>query len=138
MERYTELNKQFIGGEWRDGNSEDSIDNLNPYDDTVLNTYKGASKADVDDAFATAKEASKAWSKSHPLERRDLMLKAAQILMERKDEFVDWIIKEVGGTYLKAEVGVTQTYNMLIESAAYPTRVNGLTIPSYTQGKETY
>jgi acyl-CoA reductase-like NAD-dependent aldehyde dehydrogenase len=138
MERYTGLNKQYINGEWRDGNSEDSIDNLNPYDNTVLNTYKGASKADVDEAFAMAKEASKAWSKSHPLERRDLMLKAAQILMERKDEFMEWIIKEVGGTYLKAEVEVTQTYNMLIESAAYPTRVNGLTIPSYTQGKETY
>jgi acyl-CoA reductase-like NAD-dependent aldehyde dehydrogenase len=138
MERYTDLDKQFINGEWRDGTSEDSIENINPFDDTLLNTYKGASKADVDEAFATAKEASKAWSKGHPLERRDLMLRAAQILMQRKEEITDWIIKEVGGTRLKAEVEITQCYNMLIESAAYPTRVNGLTIPSYTQGKETY
>jgi aldehyde dehydrogenase (NAD+) len=138
MEQYKDLNKQYINGEWRDGNSTEAVENLNPYDNTLLNTYKGANKEDVDAAFASAKEASKAWSKGHPLQRRDLMLRAAQILMARKDEFVDWIIKEVGGTYLKAEVEVTQTYNMLLESAAYPTRVNGLTIPSYTEGKETY
>jgi len=138
MERYNDLNKQFINGEWSDGNSTETVENLNPYDNTLLNTYKAASKDDVDAAFAAAKEASKGWSKGHPLQRRDLMLRAAQILMERKDEFIDWIIKEAGGTYLKADVEVTQTYNMLLESAGYPTRVNGLTIPSYTQGKETY
>jgi acyl-CoA reductase-like NAD-dependent aldehyde dehydrogenase len=138
MERYEGLNKQYINGEWRDGKEEETIENVNPYDNTLLNTYKGASKADVDEAYAAAKEASKGWSKGHPLQRRDLMLRAAEILMQRKDEFVDWIIREVGGTCVKAEVEVTQTYNMLIESAGYPTRVNGLTIPSYTEGKETY
>ncbi len=138
MEKYTELNKQYINGEWREGSTDDVIENLNPYDGTLLNTYKGAGKDDVDEAFATAKEASKGWSKGHPLERRDLMLRAAEILMQRKEEFINWIITEVGGTHIKAEVEVTQTYNMLIESAGYPTRVNGLTIPSYTPGKETY
>jgi acyl-CoA reductase-like NAD-dependent aldehyde dehydrogenase len=138
MEKYEELNKQYINGEWREGREDETIENLNPYDNTLLNTYKGASKADVDEAYAAAKEASKGFSKGHPLQRRDLMLRAAEILMQRKDEFVDWIIREVGGTYVKAEVEVTQTYNMLIEAAGYPTRVNGLTIPSYTEGKETY
>jgi acyl-CoA reductase-like NAD-dependent aldehyde dehydrogenase len=138
MEKYTELNRQYINGEWREGSTEDVIENVNPYHNTLLNTYKGAGKDDVDEAFATAKEASKGWSKGHPLERRDLMLRAAEILMQRKEEFMQWIITEVGGTQIKAEVEVTQTYNMLIESAGYPTRVNGLTIPSYTPGKETY
>jgi aldehyde dehydrogenase (NAD+) len=138
MEKYTELNRQYINGEWREGSTDDVIENLNPYNGSLLNTYKGAGKDDVDEAFATAKEASKGWSKGHPLERRDLMLRAAEILMQRKEEFVNWIITEVGGTHIKAEVEVTQTYNMLIESAGYPTRVNGLTIPSYTPGKETY
>ncbi len=138
MEKYTDLNKQYINGEWREGSTDDVIENLNPYNGILLNTYKGAGKDDVDEAFATAKEASKGWSKGHPLERRDLMLRAAEIMMQRKEEFINWIITEVGGTQIKAEVEVTQTYNMLIESAGYPTRVNGLTIPSYTPGKETY
>ena len=138
MENYQNLNKQLINGEWKDGRSDATIDNFNPYNNELINTYKGASKQDVDDAFSAAKEVSKTWSKTYPLERRDLMLRAANILMQRKDEFADWIIKEVGGTKLKAEVEITQSYNMLIESAGYPTRVNGLTIPSYTPGKETY
>lgn len=138
MENYTDLDKQLIGGEWRDGHSEDTVENLNPYTNEKINSYKGASREDVDEAFRVAKETSKTWSKTHPLERRDLMLRAANLLLQRKEEFTQWIIKEVGGTYGKAEIEITQTYNMLIESSGYPTRVNGLTIPSYTPGKETY
>src|SRR5207245_2910050 len=101
MNKYTDLNKQYINGIWRDGSTDDTIDNLNPYDNTLINTYKGASKQDVDEAFAIAKDVSKSWSKTYPLVRRDLMLKAAEILLQRKDEFAEWITKEVGGTFLK-------------------------------------
>jgi acyl-CoA reductase-like NAD-dependent aldehyde dehydrogenase len=138
MENYTGLNQQFIDGQWIDGHSNDTVENLNPYTNEVINTYKGASVEDVDAAFAAARKASEAWSKGHPLERRDLLMRAANILLQRRDELTEWIIKEVGGTYGKAEVEINQTYNMLIEASGYPTRVNGLTIPSYTQGKETY
>ncbi|GAB2688742.1 aldehyde dehydrogenase family protein [Mucilaginibacter koreensis] len=138
MEKYADLNLQYINGVWREGKTEDVIENLNPYDNSLVNSFKAAGKDDVDEAFAVAKEVSKTWAKTYPLVRRDLMLKAAELLLQRKDELVEWIIKEAGGTHLKAQVEITQSYNMLIEAAGYPTRVNGLTIPSYTEGKETY
>jgi acyl-CoA reductase-like NAD-dependent aldehyde dehydrogenase len=138
MEKYQDLNKQFINGEWKDGGEQDTIDNLNPFDNSVVNTFKSAGKQDVDDAYAIAKEASKTWSKNNPLVRRDLLLKAGEILLQRKDEIMEWLIKEAGSTALKAQVEVKQTYDMLIEASGYPTRMHGLTIPSITDGKETY
>lgn len=138
MDGYKDLNKQFIEACWFDGSEEDFIENLNPYDDSVLNTFKAAGKADVDRAFNNAKKVSKTWSRTNPLVRRDLMLKAAMILMERKEEFVDWLVKEVGSTIVKAEVEVKQSYDMLLEASGYPTRMHGMVIPSITDGKETY
>lgn len=138
MEKYQELNKQFINGEWKDGGEQETIENLNPYDNSIINTFKGAGTHDVDDAYAIAKEVSKTWSVTNPLVRRDLMLKTAEILMQRKDEVADWLIKEVGSTALKAQIEIKQSYDMLIEASGYPTRMHGLTIPSFTEGKETY
>ncbi|WP_407427503.1 aldehyde dehydrogenase family protein [Arcticibacter sp.] len=138
MDAYKDLNKQFIEGRWLEGSEVDHIENLNPFNDAVLNSFKGAGKAEVDRAFKNAKEVSKTWSRTNPLVRRDLMLKAATILMERKDEFVHWLIKEVGSTRVKAEVEVKQSYDMLLEASGYPTRMHGMVVPSITDGKETY
>lgn len=135
---YNDLNKQFIEGRWVDGGEDHVVENLNPFDDSVINTFKGAGKEDVDRAFKNAKDVSKSWSRTNPLVRRDLMLKAATILMERKEEFADWLIKEVGSTRIKAEVEVKQSYDMLLEASGYPTRMHGMVVPSITDGKQTY
>lgn len=137
MQQYTDLNKQFIAGEWFDGSEGHEVENLNPYDESVINVFKGASTDEVDRAFTVAKEASKSWSKSYPLERQQVMLKAADILKQRKEEIIEWITKEVGGTYLKGEIEYNQTYNMLIEAASFPMWMHGYTIPSLTPGKQT-
>lgn len=138
MTQYPDLNKQFIEGQWIDGSEQDTIDNLNPFDDSVLTTFKAASKDDVDRAFRVAKEASKTWSVSYPLDRQQVMLKAADILLQRKEELADWLIKEVGSTRLKAEIEINQSYNMIMEAATFPTSMHGYTIPSYTPGKQTF
>jgi len=137
MEAYKDLNKQFISGEWIDGTEGHAVDVLNPYDESVLTSFKGASTDEVDRAFQVAKENSKSWSKTNPLERQQVMLKAANILQERKEEIIDWLVKEVGSTYLKAQVEYTQTYNMLIEASSFPMWMHGYTIPSVTTGKQS-
>ncbi|MFD2999375.1 aldehyde dehydrogenase family protein [Pontibacter toksunensis] len=137
MEVYKELNKQFINGEWTDGTEGHTVENLNPYDESVINTFKGASTDDVDRAFDSAKEASKTWSVTPPTERQKVLLKAANLLQERKQEIMDWLTKEVGGTYQKAEVEFMQTYQMLIESSSFPMWMHGYTIPSMTPGKQS-
>ncbi|WP_134091827.1 aldehyde dehydrogenase family protein [Olivibacter sp. XZL3] len=138
MEKYTELNKQFINGQWREGKGDSIIDNLNPFDNSVINTFKVANKQDVDEAYDTAKDVSKVWGTNNPLVRRDLMMRTADVLMKREHEVTEWLIKEVASTALKAQVEIKQSYDMLIEASGYPTRMHGFTIPSFTEGKESY
>ncbi|PRY09957.1 aldehyde dehydrogenase (NAD+) [Pontibacter ummariensis] len=138
MKEYNELNKQYIKGEWIDGSADYSVENLNPYDESVLNTFKGATTADVDRAFEVAKETSKSWADENPDVKRGILLKAAQILQDRKGEFVDWLVKEVGSTQLKAAIEIDQTYDMLLEASSFPTRMRGMITQSTVPGKENY
>lgn len=66
------------------------------------------------------------------------MLKAAAILMERKEEFIDWLAIETGSTYLKGLIEVQQVYDILVESSSFPTRMHGITQTSTTENKESY
>ncbi len=135
---YEDLNKQFINGEWIEGSENHTVDNLNPYNEEVINTFKGASTGDVDRAFQVAKEAGKAWAATNPTEKREIMLRAAAILKQRKEEVVEWLVKEVGSTHLKANVEYQQTYDMILEASSFPTRMQGIITPSSVPGKENY
>lgn len=60
------LGKQFIDGEWRDGHSSSLLNNINPYNDQVINTYKLASIQDIDLAYQAAEKAKQEWDKVNP------------------------------------------------------------------------
>lgn len=135
---YADLNKQLIDGKWIDGSEKDYIHNEDPFNGEELNEFKCAGTKDVDAAFAAAKKAFLSWSKTNAIERRDIMLKAAEILRRRKDEVIDWLVNEAGSTYLKAEMEISLTYDMIIEASSFPTRMNGMITPSSIPGKENY
>jgi len=138
MEKYTNLNRQFIDGKWADGSETATIDNLNPYSDEIIHSLNSASHADVDTAFEAAKKASSAWANSNPLFKRDILLNAAGLIWERKEEFIGWLTAETGSTYIKSYIEVAQARDMLIEAASFPTRMHGVTQPSTIDGKESY
>jgi acyl-CoA reductase-like NAD-dependent aldehyde dehydrogenase len=138
MEKYSNLNKQFINGVWKDGSENVVIDNLNPFSDEVIHSLNSAGHPDVDEAFAAAKAASSAWANSNPLYKRDILLKAAEILWSRKDEFIEWLAIETGSTYIKAFVETQQARDILIECAGFPTRMHGTIQPSTIDGKESF
>ena len=46
--------KQYIGGQWREGSGSAMLENRNPYTGEVLYTYRSASRQDLDDAYAAA------------------------------------------------------------------------------------
>lgn len=137
MEKYKDLNKQFINGKWLEGNDDSEIENLNPFDKSVINTFKGADKSDVDNAYKAAKEAAKSWGESLPQKRAEVIQKAAGIIEKRKEEIVEWLIKEGGSSRVKAEVEIKITLGIMKESASFPTRAHGYIFDSITPGKES-
>ncbi|ULC58740.1 aldehyde dehydrogenase family protein [Flaviramulus sp. BrNp1-15] len=136
MKFYKNLNKQFINGEWINGQGEDLID-VNPYNDEEITIFKSATKKDVDNAHKAAKKAFKSWSKTLPQERRGIILNAINIIDKRKDEIADWIVKESGSARVKAETEIMAATLMMHEAASMPNRMEGRIYPSPIPGKES-
>jgi aldehyde dehydrogenase (NAD+) len=119
MQSILVLNKNYINGEWTKGKSNRTYDILNPYDRSVVASVRLATKEQLDEAFEIAKEAQKAWAKSTVEERREVLHKAAQYLIENREEIVNTIVRETGGTLLKANVEHHLTLEFLEESIKY-------------------
>lgn len=130
------VSQQFIAGEWRDGRSEKTLTVTNPYDDSVLTRIRQANKQDLDEAYRAAEAAQKEWAAQPPSARRQVILRAAQIMEQRRDEIVDWIVKESGSTVGKAQVEVSLAAGITLEASSFPTRVHGRIVESNNPGKE--
>lgn len=104
MTRFEELNKSFINGQWISGDSGASFNITNPYDDSLITRVELASLQQVKEAFELAHEAQKSWGQTSADERKAILKRAAQYLADHRDEIVDVIVRETGGTILKANV----------------------------------
>ena len=62
-----------------------------------------ANAEDLDEAYRTAKQAQRDWAARLPSERADVMRRAARIMEARRDEIVDWHIRESGAAAPAAE-----------------------------------
>ncbi|OLS33835.1 aldehyde dehydrogenase family protein [Bacillus sp. MRMR6] len=113
------LNKNFINGEWKEGKSSRSYDILNPYDRSVVASVRLATKEQLDETFNIARAAQKEWAKSTVEERRAVLHKAAEYLTVHKEEIVNTIVSETGGTLLKANVEHHLALEFLEESIKY-------------------
>ncbi|MBO1267780.1 aldehyde dehydrogenase family protein [Arthrobacter cavernae] len=127
---------QYIGGQWREGRSAKTIAVTNPYDDTVLTTIRQASTEDLDEAYRAAEVAQRAWAAQPPSVRRQVIMRAAELLEERRKEIVAWLVRESGSTVIKANAEVSLAAGITLEASTFPTRVHGRIVESNIPGKE--
>jgi len=135
--RYEELGMQFIAGRWREGSGKPTLENRDPWTGELLFESRSANAADVDEAYRAAKAAQPAWAARPYPERSAVLLRAAQILVERKAEIVEWIVRESGGTQIKAGLEWQLVHGGILEAASYPGRIFGQILPSATPGMES-
>jgi acyl-CoA reductase-like NAD-dependent aldehyde dehydrogenase len=77
--------------------------------------------------MAAAYAARKPWAATPPLERSQVLFKAAQILEEARPEFADVLIAEGGSTFGKAMFEISQTVDLLQTAGADCKRILGET-----------
>ncbi|AZB44736.1 aldehyde dehydrogenase family protein [Bacillus sp. FJAT-42376] len=128
--------KHYINGEWTDGSSDKTIENVNPFTGELLFEIRSADKNDLDLAYQSAKQAQKSWSRTLPAERRTILDNVARQLNERREEIISWLVQESGSTRIKAEAEWSATLNIVQESASFPNRMEGKILPSNIPGKE--
>ncbi|PTX61817.1 aldehyde dehydrogenase (NAD+) [Melghirimyces profundicolus] len=136
MAAYSDLNRLFIGKQWRDGSTGEKYNVTNPFNQETIAEITMADKGDVDEAYQTTKALQEEWAKTLPQEKRAILEKAAQIMEHRREELVRWLAMESGSSRLKANVEVDFSINILKEAATFPFRMNGSIVPSIVPGKE--
>jgi len=134
---YEGFSAAAIAGEWREGRGEKVGADLDPYSGETLLELKLANAADLDDAFQAAREAQRDWARRPPAARAAVMRAAADVMGARKQEVVDWLVHESGGTVAKAELEWGLVRSVLWEAASMPHHVEGRIMPSDIPGKES-
>ncbi|WP_458735274.1 aldehyde dehydrogenase family protein [Zobellella taiwanensis] len=134
---YSNLALQPLAGEWRQGRSERRLEVLDPFTQQSLLSLNLATREDLDEAFLAAREAQKDWAAMAPAARAAVLHRAVEIFDQRKDEIVDWIIKESGSTRIKAQIEWGAARAITLEAASFPSRVHGRILPNDIPGKES-
>ncbi|WP_338448223.1 aldehyde dehydrogenase family protein [Niallia oryzisoli] len=102
MQRFENLNKSFINGEWVEGKSQRNYEITDPYDNSIITTVRLANVDQVREAFEAAEKAQKEWAKTTPGQKREVLFNAKAFLESNRDEIVQLLIREAGGTVLKS------------------------------------
>ncbi|MEU1497063.1 aldehyde dehydrogenase family protein [Streptomyces sp. NPDC005732] len=133
---FTDLARQYIGGEWRPGTGSWDIIDFNPYDGEKLASITIATVDEVDEAYRAAERAQKEWAAVNPYARRAVFEKALRLVEEREAEITEVIVAELGGTHLKAGFELHLAKEFLRESIQLALRPEGRILPSPIDGKE--
>lgn len=107
---------------------------MNPISGEVASEARAASPAEAVAAADRAAAAFPAWAALGPNARRAMLLKAAEALAARGDDFKDAMMAEIGATEAWARFNVMLAASMLREAASLTTQVAGETIPSDKPG----
>lgn len=128
------LVRSIIGAETEARADAAVFDRINALTGDVATRVQGANKEDARRACDAAAAAFPAWSELGPTARRMLLLKAADIMASRADEFIACMMGEIGATRAWAGFNVHLGTGMLREAAALTTQVRGETMPSDRAG----
>lgn len=92
-----EVYRNYINGKWVESSSGETFENRNPADwDEVVGVFQKSTREDVDRAVEAAKEAYKHWKKVPAPKRGEIIRKATEILLERKEELAHLMTREMG------------------------------------------
>src|ERR1700733_11918407 len=132
----TRVFKNFIDGEWVESATGETFENSNPADTRdLVGIFQKSGRADVDAAVAAAKRAFAKWRLVPAPRRAEIVFRAAEMLLERKDEYSRDMTREMGKV-LKETRGDTQE---AIDTAYYfageGRRMFGPTTPSELPNK---
>ncbi len=119
--------KMVIGGRWVD--KPETIDVLNPYDQSLVDTVPRGTK---DDVLAAIEIAQKGYeiNKELPVHKRiSILKKTAELMQERFDDLAITIATEGSKTIREARKEVGRAINTITISAEEARRINGETLP---------
>ncbi len=111
-----------------------TFERRDPVTDEVATRAAAAAVGDAMKAVNSAAAAFAAWSATGPLERRRLLLKAADVMEARTADFAAVMAGEIGASQGWAGFNVHLAAGILREAASLTTQIQGETIPTDKPG----
>jgi len=127
MSTYPDLHL-YINGEWRKTANDLSV--LNPATEEEIARLPHAEISDLDDALEAAEKGFKIWSRVAPVERANVLFKAAALMRDRQEEIATAITAEHGKPLAQARLEVIRGCEFFEWDAGEATRTYGRVIPS--------
>src|SRR3954453_12749435 len=124
----------LIGGEWIPAQGGGTFERVDPFTGRAVTEAAAGGRDDARSAVQAAAGAFAGWSQTSPGERRTLLLKAADTLMERAPEIAGVMTEELGATFGWGMFNCDLASRMLREAAAQTYAVTGEVIPSDVPG----
>ena len=128
--------KNFINGEWVDSSSGIAFEDRNPANTReVIGLFPRSTAEDVDAAVRAAAEAFEPWRLTPAPRRAEILYRAAETLVSRKDELARDMTREMGKVLAEARGDVQEAIDMTYYMAGEGRRLFGQTTPSELPNK---
>lgn len=132
-----ELIKNLIDGKWEEASPGETFESINPANTAeVIGTVVKSGNADIDRAVKAAQEAYAKWGLVPSPRRGEILFKAAEILVKRKQELGELMTREMGKVLSEALGDVQEAIDMTYFMAGEGRRLQGETVPSELQDKD--
>jgi alpha-ketoglutaric semialdehyde dehydrogenase len=125
----------FVNGAWTKPSKGAVIESRSPTDGRLLATFGQGSAKDVDSAVKAALAALGEWRRMPAPRRGEILLRAAQILRERKDALGRTVATEMGKIISEARGDVQEAIDFYEYVAGEGRRLFGMTTPSELPNK---
>lgn len=136
MDTAKAIHRNLIDGHWRE--PAEVTRNINPSDTSeIVGLYARGSAADARHAVEAARAAFPAWAESSPQLRHDILARAANELLARKEELGRLLSSEEGKTLPEGIGEVARAASVLAFMAGEALRIRGDRLPGLQPGSDT-
>ncbi len=130
------VHKNFINGEWVESRGGKAYEDRNPANTAELvGMFVSSGEEDVSQAVDAAKEAYKKWRLVPAPKRAEILFRAAELLVQRKEQYSKDMTREMGKVLAEARGDVQEAIDMTYYMAGEGRRLFGQTTPSELPNK---
>ena len=127
--------QNYIDGRWTDAASGEAFEDLDPATGAVIATATRSAKADVDRAVDAARRSADAWRLYPAPKRGEILYRAGEIMLKRKDELAREMTIEMGKVLAEAKGDVQEGIDMTYYTAGEGRRQFGDVVPAELPNK---
>ena len=133
---FPKLFKNYINGEWVEARSGKAFENRNPANtEELIGMFPASTEEDVNTAIEAAKNAFEKWRLVPAPKRAEILFRAAELLVKRKEDLAREMTREMGKVLAETRGDVQEAIDMTYFMAGEGRRQFGQTTPSELPNK---